>query len=200
MGGNYSRPNEGRTQVDNATLITSYNNKPYANHWSNVPENRAPTFACAPYPSTYRAPTKNNDDNNNSNNYNSEFKSYRPLETVASTMTAATTNRVTAFHSAARWREYFEASKHSNKLVVIYFTATWCGPCKHMEPTIKDLAAKYIDVDIVKIDVDELFNVSREFGVQTMPTFMFIKNGRQIDKVVGANKEELQRKIEKLRV
>ncbi|KAL9240890.1 hypothetical protein vseg_015059 [Gypsophila vaccaria] len=210
MGGNLSRVNnDGRTQVANATLIpNNYNNKPYANSWSNnnFPENRAPGLTCAPYPSNYKASSNYNNNNYGNGNSNSnsnnipEFKSYRTSDVVASTTIAAPTNRVTAFHSAARWKEYFEASKHSNKLVVIYFTATWCGPCKYMEPTIKELAANYTDVDIVKIDVDELLNVSREFGVQTMPTFMFIRKGKQIDKVVGTNKEELQRKIEKLRV
>ncbi|KMT07155.1 hypothetical protein BVRB_6g154810 [Beta vulgaris subsp. vulgaris] len=107
--------------------------------------------------------------------------------------------RVIAFHSATKWREYFEASKQSNKLVVIYFTATWCGPCRYMEPTINELAAKCTDVDLVKIDVDELFNISRQFGIQTMPTFLFMKKGKQVDKVVGARKEDFQKKVEKHR-
>jgi len=40
--------------------------------------------------------------------------------------------------------------------MVIEFTAAWCGPCKYMDPIIKDFAAKYIKVDFIKIDVDEL--------------------------------------------
>ncbi|KAH9612809.1 hypothetical protein KSS87_007312 [Heliosperma pusillum] len=184
MGGNLSRVNDGRTHVGNATAIPSAYNKSSADRWSALPETRAPPPSCAIYP----PPTYSNVP---------EYKVPRPFETALLT---ANTNRVTAFHSAARWREYFEASKHSNKLVVIYFTATWCGPCKYMEPSIKELAAKYSDVEIAKIDVDELFNVSRDFGVQTMPTFLFIKRGKQIDKVVGANKDDLQRKIEKHRV
>lgn len=40
--------------------------------------------------------------------------------------------------------------------MVIDFTATWCGPCKYMDPIIKELAAKYKDVEFIKIDVDEL--------------------------------------------
>ncbi|CAO2841950.1 unnamed protein product [Amaranthus hypochondriacus] len=109
------------------------------------------------------------------------------------------TKDVIVFYSTTKWREYFQASKTSNNLVVIYFTATWCGPCRYMEPTIKELAAKYADVDLVKIDVDQLFDVSGEFGVQVMPTFLFMKNGKEIDKVVGAKKEDLQRKVEKHR-
>ncbi|XP_010683290.2 thioredoxin H7 [Beta vulgaris subsp. vulgaris] len=109
-------------------------------------------------------------------------------------------NKLIAFHSSNRWKEYFQASKHSNKLIVMYFTAIWCGPCRSMEPTIKELAAKYTGVEVVKLDVDELFNVSREFGIQTMPTFLFMKNGEKVDKVIGARPIDLQRKIEKHRV
>ncbi|XP_074296096.1 thioredoxin H2-like [Silene latifolia] len=184
MGGNLSRVNDGRTHVSNATAIPSAYNKSSADRWSALPESRAPRPSCAIYPPSYSNVP--------------DYKVPRPFETAVST--ADNINRVTAFHSAARWQEYFEASKHSNKLMVIYFTAAWCGPCKYMEPTIKELSANYRDVEIAKIDVDELFNVSREFGVQTMPTFMFIRRGKQIDKVVGANKDDLQRKIEKHRV
>nr|AGG19202.1 thioredoxin H-type 3 [Tamarix hispida] len=105
-------------------------------------------------------------------------------------------NRVIAYHSTARWRAFFQASKESNKLVVVDFTATWCKPCQQMEPTLNKLAAKYGDVDFVKIDVDELMDVAREFAVQVMPTYLFLKNGKAIDRVTGARKEELQMKIE----
>ncbi|XP_030511320.2 thioredoxin H2-like [Rhodamnia argentea] len=108
----------------------------------------------------------------------------------------AKTSRVMAFHSKSRWEEHFDASKGTNKLMVIYFTATWCGPCRWMEPTIDELAAAFADVDFIKIDVDELMNVSRQFGVQAMPTFLLMKNGKVVDKVVGAKKDELRNKIE----
>ncbi|GAB4839921.1 hypothetical protein Ancab_020631 [Ancistrocladus abbreviatus] len=108
-------------------------------------------------------------------------------------------SRAIAFHSLAQWRAYFEASKQSNKLIVIDFTAAWCGPCRSMEPTIDEFAAKYTDVDFVKIDVDELMGVARQFAVQAMPTFLFIKMGKEVDKVTGAKKQELQQKIEKHR-
>nr|GMD24238.1 thioredoxin H2-like [Ipomoea batatas] len=64
-----------------------------------------------------------------------------------------------------------------------------------MEPTINDFAAQYTDVEFVKIDVDEL----PYFEVQAMPTFVLVKNGNVIDKVVGADKDVLQNKILKHR-
>ncbi|XP_074278740.1 thioredoxin H5-like [Silene latifolia] len=109
------------------------------------------------------------------------------------------TNRVIAFHSSACWRNYFHASKMSDKLIVIYFTASWCSPCRFMAPVLDEFAAHYTDVEFDKIDIDELFNVSQEFGVQALPAFLFIRRGKEIDRVTGAKREELQRKIEKHR-
>ncbi|KAI9126358.1 hypothetical protein K1719_002779 [Acacia pycnantha] len=108
-------------------------------------------------------------------------------------------SRVIIFHSTAKWKAHFDASKSTSKLMVLDFTATWCGPCKMMDPIIKDFAAKYADVEFIKIDVDELMEVASEFKVQAMPTFILIKKGKVVDKTVGARKEELQRLIEKNR-
>ncbi|KAK4409889.1 Thioredoxin H2 [Sesamum angolense] len=108
-------------------------------------------------------------------------------------------SRVIAFHSAQRWQLHFNSSKQLNKLMVVDFSATWCGPCKFMEPVFNNLAAKYTDVDFVKIDVDELSDVSREFGVQAMPTFLLLKQGKEVERVIGAKKDELEQKIRKHR-
>lgn len=64
---------------------------------------------------------------------------------------------------------------------------------------MKEFADKYTDVEFVKLDVDELPDVAMEFGVQAMPSFVFVRKGEVIDRVVGARKEELQKKIEKHR-
>ncbi|CAN4124369.1 unnamed protein product [Withania somnifera] len=69
-----------------------------------------------------------------------------------------------------------------------------------MEPVLNDFAAKYTDVEFVKIDVDELADVSQEYGVQAMPMFVLIKKGKVVDKIVGADKDGLKMKIEKHRV
>lgn len=106
-----------------------------------------------------------------------------------------------SFHTPAKWKSHFDASKETSKLMVIDFTASWCGPCGTIEPVIRDFAARYVDVvEFIKIDVDELEVVAQEYGVQAMPTFILIKKGKVVDKVVGAKKEELQKKIEKYTV
>ncbi|KAG6601401.1 Thioredoxin H2 [Cucurbita argyrosperma subsp. argyrosperma] len=99
-------------------------------------------------------------------------------------------------HNKAEWTARLEATRETNKLMVIDFTAAWCGPCRQMEPTIKEFASRFKDVEFVKIDVDELMDVAKEYGVDAMPTFILIKKGKVVDKVVGARKDDLQKKIE----
>ncbi|XP_031101210.1 thioredoxin H2-like [Ipomoea triloba] len=106
---------------------------------------------------------------------------------------------VIAFHSSMNWRIHFDASKQTKQLMVIDFTATWCGPCKYMEPIVHEFAAHYSDVEFVKIDVDELGDVAQDFGVESMPTFVLVKKGKVIEKVIGADREQLQKKIQKHR-
>ncbi|KAK9925137.1 hypothetical protein M0R45_033474 [Rubus argutus] len=108
-------------------------------------------------------------------------------------------SRVTSFHSSARWQLHFNSIKETSKLLVIDFSASWCGPCRLIEPAIHAMAAKFTDVDFAKIDVDELSDVSQEFGVQAMPTFVLLKNGKEVDRVVGAKKDELEKKVDKYR-
>ncbi|KAG2545172.1 hypothetical protein PVAP13_9KG412929 [Panicum virgatum] len=63
---------------------------------------------------------------------------------------------VVAAHSKAAYDQQWEAAKSSGKLVVIDFSASWCGPCRFIEPAFKEMASRYTDVVFVKIDVDEL--------------------------------------------
>ncbi|XP_047962324.1 thioredoxin H2-like [Salvia hispanica] len=121
--------------------------------------------------------------------------------TPAGTYGSATRKgHVVAFHSSKTWKIHFEASKQTPKLLVVDFTAAWCGPCQYIQPAVDEFAEIYTDVDFVKIDVDELDDVAQEFGVQTMPTFVLMKRGRVVDKVVGAKKEDLRKKIDKHRI
>ncbi|KAI3407584.1 Thioredoxin domain-containing protein, partial [Psidium guajava] len=83
--------------------------------------------------------------------------------------------------------------------MVIDFAASWCGPCRMMEPAVRAMATEFTDVEFAKIDVDELSDVAREFGVQAMPTFVLVKKGKEVDRIVGSVKDELKMKIQKHR-
>ncbi|XP_008796645.1 thioredoxin H2-2 [Phoenix dactylifera] len=106
---------------------------------------------------------------------------------------------VVAIHSENAWNDHWKSHKDSSKLMVIDFSASWCGPCRFIEPAFKAMAAKYTDVVFVKIDVDELSEVAQQWQVQAMPTFVLVKGGSEVGRVVGAKKDELEKKIEQLR-
>ncbi|MFS8011236.1 putative monodehydroascorbate reductase (NADH) [Helianthus anomalus] len=108
-------------------------------------------------------------------------------------------SRVIEFHSSNRWQLHYNESKQSPKLMVVDFSASWCGPCKMLEPFIRSLSSKYPEIDFIKIDVDELQDVAQQFGVQAMPTLVLLKQGKEVERVIGAKKDELEKKILKHR-
>ncbi|KAG2253191.1 hypothetical protein Bca52824_083327 [Brassica carinata] len=87
-----------------------------------------------------------------------------------------------------QWKSQFNALKDTNKLLVIEFTAKWCGPCKFLEPKLEDLAAKYTGVEFVKID---------EYNLYTFPAVVFMKRGQEVDRVVGLKLDEIEGKLHK---
>ena len=67
------------------------------------------------------------------------------------------------------------------------FWATWCGPCRIMDPIVEKLAAKYSDKAVFgKVNVDEEMNISSRYQVFSIPTFMVFKSGEPMDAVIGA--------------
>ncbi|XP_062852394.1 thioredoxin-like [Trichomycterus rosablanca] len=79
------------------------------------------------------------------------------------------------------------------KLVVVDFTATWCGPCQSIAPFYKGLSEDPANASVVflKVDVDDAQDVAQSCEVKCMPTFHFYKNGKKIDEFSGSNQEKL---------
>ena len=70
--------------------------------------------------------------------------------------------------------------------VLVDFYADWCGPCKMLAPIIEVLATEYADkVKIGKLNVDEAPNTAQKYGVMSIPTLLYIKNGEVVNKSVG---------------
>eukprot|EP00531_Pseudo-nitzschia_arenysensis_P013563 CAMPEP_0116140398 /NCGR_PEP_ID=MMETSP0329-20121206/13822_1 /TAXON_ID=697910 /ORGANISM="Pseudo-nitzschia arenysensis, Strain B593" /LENGTH=184 /DNA_ID=CAMNT_0003635501 /DNA_START=163 /DNA_END=717 /DNA_ORIENTATION=- len=84
----------------------------------------------------------------------------------------------------------------AGQLVVIDFTATWCGPCQMIAPIYKELSNTYDDVVFLKVDVDENPETAANYKVSAMPTFIFIKGGVVVERVMGADPSKLQASID----
>ena len=84
--------------------------------------------------------------------------------------------------------------------MVIDFWATWCGPCRMVAPIIEELANEYDGkVTIGKCDVEEADDIAAEFGIRNIPTIVFMKDGKIIDKIVGAaSKSKIEEKVKAL--
>ena len=76
--------------------------------------------------------------------------------------------------------------------VVIDFFATWCGPCKRIAPFFEQLADEYVGVTFLKVDVDESPELTNAFDVSVMPTFLFLKNGKIVKRIEGADIKEIE--------
>ena len=74
----------------------------------------------------------------------------------------------------------------SDKLVLVDLYATWCGPCKALAPLLEEISEKYTEkIKVVKVNVDEEESLAVRFGVASIPTVIFFKNGQTVASFVG---------------
>ncbi|KAL9428583.1 hypothetical protein AB3S75_030549 [Citrus x aurantiifolia] len=93
------------------------------------------------------------------------------------------------------WDQKMSEASKEGKIVIANFSATWCGPCRMIAPFFSELSEKYPSLMFLLVDVDELVEFSTSWDIKATPTFFFLKDGQQVDKLVGANKPELQKKV-----
>ena len=70
-------------------------------------------------------------------------------------------------------------------ITIKHFTATWCQPCKHLTPVIDQLRGENPSVGYQKIDIDTNQDVAQQYGVRAVPTIIFEKNGKVVERVIG---------------
>ena len=80
----------------------------------------------------------------------------------------------------------FNEILNTDKPVMVDFWATWCGPCRMLAPTVEALAGKYEGKAVIgKCNVDENKEIPVQFGIMSIPTLLFFKNGQLVDRLVG---------------
>jgi thioredoxin 1 len=70
--------------------------------------------------------------------------------------------------------------------MVVDFFAEWCGPCKMLSPILESLAPEFEGkLEIVKVDIDESTELAQQYGITSVPTIIFMKEGKEVDRMVG---------------
>ena len=81
----------------------------------------------------------------------------------------------------------FDGLLESEKLVIVDFWATWCGPCRMLSPLLDEVEEEMADrITVVKVNVDDADEIAMRYRIMSIPTLIFFKNGQMVDRTVGA--------------
>eukprot|EP00041_Stephanoeca_diplocostata_P007092 m.97764 g.97764 ORF g.97764 m.97764 type:complete len:216 (-) comp16727_c0_seq7:87-734(-) len=103
---------------------------------------------------------------------------------------AASTGQVKVVTSYDELTTLVSENKKTGKTV--YWTATWCGPCKQISPEFEKLAKEYEEMDFAKVDIDEVSDAAKSAGITSVPTFQFFKHGHFLGQFSGADVDKLK--------
>ena len=82
-------------------------------------------------------------------------------------------------------KEYEKEVEKSDKVVILDFWASWCGPCRMMSPIIDEIANENKELKVCKVNVDEEQELAKQFNIMSIPTIVVMKDGNVINQVVG---------------
>lgn len=91
--------------------------------------------------------------------------------------------------------EQFRESVSAAGVVVVCFSAVWCGPCRNIQKDLEKMVYEFPAVTFLKVDADNNTEIVQKCRISVLPTFMIIRNGKQEDYVAGADVQELKQKI-----
>ncbi|KAB2601066.1 thioredoxin-like protein CXXS1 [Pyrus ussuriensis x Pyrus communis] len=104
--------------------------------------------------------------------------------------------KVMKVDSVETWDSYVSQATNQGCPIITHFTASWCMPSVAMNSFFEEIASDYPDVLFLTVDVDEVKEVATRLEIKAMPTFSLIRDGATVDKLVGANPEEIRKRIE----
>lgn len=78
-----------------------------------------------------------------------------------------------------------EVLKTTSGVVLVNFSATWCGPCKRQVPVLESLSKSKTTLKIVKVDIDESPELAQKFGVRSVPTLILFNQGEKVETKIG---------------
>ncbi len=88
----------------------------------------------------------------------------------------------------------------SSKLILVDFWAEWCGPCRHIAPTVEEVASEYKGKAVIgKLNIDHHPTIASQYGIRSIPSLLVFSNGKVQQQIVGAvEKRELTDALDKL--
>ncbi|EFJ33685.1 hypothetical protein SELMODRAFT_438048 [Selaginella moellendorffii] len=104
-------------------------------------------------------------------------------------------SRVVMVESISDWDGILKQAKSQDAIIVAHFSADWCAPCKYMASTFREASTRFLKLIFLTVDVDELKEIATRLEVKAMPTFVFIKDEEAIGRIVGANREQLVKRV-----
>lgn len=90
-----------------------------------------------------------------------------------------------------------ELEKAEDKLVLVDFFATWCGPCKIVAPAIEQFSNSYPKAIFLKVDVDKCETEAQQYDISAMPTFVFIQYSKELERIRGADTQAIEATLNK---
>jgi len=88
--------------------------------------------------------------------------------------------------------DFIRRIKHSGDTLLVFdFYADWCGPCRKIAPFLYELSKHEKGVIFIKVNIEKFDDLADREGVTSLPTFIFYKNGRKINEIVGASRDKL---------